>query len=53
METARPCTRPTGTFVVQGWKVDDAEALAEMKIPAYETAVEIPLQLLRFAPTAN
>ena len=27
---------------MQGWKVDDAEALARMKIPAHETAVEIP-----------
>ncbi len=27
-----------GTYVVQGWKVDDAEPLAEMKIPALRGA---------------
>lgn len=42
-----------GTYVVQGWKVDDAEALAEMQIPVQETVVEIPQELLRFAPRQN
>lgn len=39
-----------GTYVVQGWKVDDAEALAEMKIPSHEGAVEVPSELFRFVP---
>lgn len=37
-----------GTFVVQGWKVEDGEALAELQqrgLPAHETAVEIPAAL--------
>ncbi len=38
------------TFLVQGWRVTDAEALAAMDIPGHETAVEIPAALLRFAP---
>lgn len=38
-----------GTFVVQGWKVTDAEALAELAergLPDHETAVEIPAALV-------
>ncbi|KNE80595.1 MULTISPECIES: hypothetical protein [Streptomyces] len=33
---------PGGTFVVQGRKVTDPEALARMEIPDYETVVEVP-----------
>lgn len=39
-----------GTYVVQGWKLTDAEALSQMDIPDHETAVEIPAELLRYAP---
>jgi len=39
-----------GTFVVQGWRVTDAEALDAMTLPAHETAVEIPSSLLRYLP---
>lgn len=39
-----------GTYVVQGWRVTDAEALAAMTIPGHEAAVEIPAALLRFLP---
>lgn len=37
-----------GSWVVQGWVVTDPEALAEMKIPAGETAVEIPDRMIQF-----
>ena len=37
------------TFVVQGWKLLDAEALAGLDVPDHETVVEIPLGLLDFA----
>jgi hypothetical protein len=39
-----------GTYVVQGWKITDHETLSQMDIPDHETAVEIPAELLRFAP---
>lgn len=42
-----------GTYVVQGWKVSDARALAtlhERGMPETETAVEIPAALLGFVP---
>lgn len=39
-----------GTYVVQGWRVLDEEALASMTVPDHETAVEIPAALLRFLP---
>ncbi|MGQ0573862.1 MAG: hypothetical protein ACT4RN_06610 [Pseudonocardia sp.] len=42
-----------GTFVVQGWRLTDAEALAVMDIPEHETAVEIPAGLLRFLPPVS
>ena len=42
-----------GTVVIQGRTVTDEEALTEMRrhgngIPSYESAVEIPAELLRF-----
>ena len=39
-----------GTYVIQGWKVSDPEALAAMDIPERETAIEVPRELLGFAP---
>ncbi|WP_037064313.1 hypothetical protein [Pseudonocardia acaciae] len=39
-----------GTCVVQGWKVTDPAALAAMKIPCTEDAVEVPMALFRFLP---
>ena len=42
-----------GTFVVQGYKVTDPEALAALRergLPEHETAVEIPAALLDYAP---
>lgn len=42
-----------GTYVVQGWKVEDAETLGQMKIPGHETVIEIPKELLSFAPPAE
>ncbi len=53
-----PESNPTGsptvyrtdreTWVVQGWVVTDPDALAEMDIPAGESAVEIPDRMLQF-----
>jgi hypothetical protein len=34
------------TFVVQGWRVSDPEALAQLDIPAHETVVEVPADVL-------
>ena len=42
-----------GTLVVQGWRITDPEALDAMTVPAHETAVEIPVALLRFAPNPD
>ncbi len=43
-----------GTFVVQGWKVTDPDALADLRkrgLPDHETAIEIPAALLTYFPT--
>jgi hypothetical protein len=38
------------TYVIQGWKVTDSEALADLRdVLDGETFVEIPKDLLRFA----
>ncbi|WP_189082566.1 hypothetical protein [Mangrovihabitans endophyticus] len=37
-----------GSWVIQGWVVDDPEALAAMKIPEGETCVEIPDRMIPF-----
>ena len=36
----------TGSFVVQGWKITDQEALRTLDLPEHETAVEVPAALL-------
>jgi hypothetical protein len=44
------------TYVVQGTKITDPEALATLRergLPDHETAVEIPVALLNFAPSAG
>ena len=37
----------SGDIIVQGFKVGDAEALVAMALPETETAVRIPMALLR------
>jgi hypothetical protein len=53
-----PESNPTGsptvyrtdrnTWVVQGWTLTDHDALAQMDIPAMESAVEIPDRMIAF-----
>jgi hypothetical protein len=53
-----PDSNPTGSptiyrtdrdsWVIQGWLVTDPDALARMKIPEGEAAVEIPDRMLPF-----
>ena len=39
-----------GTLLVQGYEVNDPEALAAMKIPPGETVVEVPPSLMKYLP---
>ncbi|MCP2343563.1 hypothetical protein [Actinomadura rupiterrae] len=39
-----------GTFVVQGWRLSDPEALSALDIPAHETVVEVPAELMKALP---
>jgi hypothetical protein len=39
-----------GTFVVQGYKVEDPETLDQLVIPDHETCIEIPAELLKYFP---
>jgi hypothetical protein len=41
------------TYLVQGWKVLDSAALAELNLPEHETVVEVPKALLGFAMPAG
>lgn len=34
------------TFVIQGWRISDPETLAQLDIPAHETVVEVPADVL-------
>lgn len=36
------------TYLVQGWKVEEAERLAVMDIPGHESVVEIPRRMVQF-----
>lgn len=45
-----------GTFVVQGTRITDETALAQLRelgLPDHETAVEIPANLVRLFPQAG
>lgn len=51
---SQPTNSPTlyktdrGSWIVQGWVVDDPDALATLKLPNGETAVEIPDRMIQF-----
>lgn len=38
------------TYLVQGYVVTDPEALAQMRVPASETVVEVPRRLMKYLP---
>ncbi|MFI7273001.1 hypothetical protein [Streptomyces sp. NPDC049879] len=38
------------TYLMQSWRVTDAERLAQMDIPAHETVVEFPKRMMQFFP---
>jgi hypothetical protein len=37
-------------YLVQGWVVDDPSVLADLALPAGETAVVVPKELMRYLP---
>ncbi|BAJ29803.1 MULTISPECIES: hypothetical protein [Kitasatospora] len=43
----------TGNYLLQGWKVLDAERLAQMDIPDHETVIEFPQRMVQFFPEVN
>ncbi len=51
---SNPTNSPTvyrterGSWIIQGFVVDDPEALATLNLPEGETAVEIPDRMLQF-----
>lgn len=40
------CITESGTYVLRGKRVTDGKALAQMSIPAHETAIEIPRNVM-------
>ncbi|MEV1068899.1 hypothetical protein [Streptomyces sp. NPDC050263] len=43
----------TDNYLVQGWKVLDADRLSELDLPEHETVVEIPKRMVQFFPEVN
>ncbi|GAA2255615.1 hypothetical protein GCM10010145_24730 [Streptomyces ruber] len=43
----------TGNYILQGWRVTDAERLAQMDIPDHETVIEFPRRMMQFFPEVN
>jgi hypothetical protein len=39
-----------GTYVIQGWVVDDPKTLSELALPDGETAVIVPKELMKYLP---
>ncbi|MEW2546544.1 hypothetical protein AB0910_12320 [Streptomyces sp. NPDC047002] len=40
----------TGNYLLQGWKVADADRLGQLDIPAHETVIEFPRRMMQFFP---
>jgi hypothetical protein len=43
----------SGNYLLQGWKVLDADRLAQMRIPEHETVIEFPTRMMQFFPEVN
>ncbi|MCT7351339.1 hypothetical protein N4P33_04040 [Streptomyces sp. 15-116A] len=43
----------TGNYILQGWRVTDAERLAQLDIPSHETVIEFPRRMMQFFPEVN
>lgn len=43
----------TGNYLIQGWKVTDAERLAQLDMPEHETVIEFPKRMMQFFPEVN
>ncbi|BBA97319.1 hypothetical protein RVR_3002 [Actinacidiphila reveromycinica] len=43
----------TGHYLLQGWKVLDAERLRQLDIPDHETVIEFPQRMMQFFPEVN
>ncbi|MBT2674482.1 hypothetical protein J7E95_27480 [Streptomyces sp. ISL-14] len=39
-----------GTYLVQGWKVDDEARRSQLDLPGHEDVIEIPKRMVRFFP---
>lgn len=40
-------------FVIQGWKLADADALRSLDLPDHEAAIAVPKELVRYLPKEN
>lgn len=40
-------------YVIQGWKVADAETLAQLDMPEHEAAIIVPKALMKYLPKAT
>ncbi|MQY13768.1 hypothetical protein SRB5_39200 [Streptomyces sp. RB5] len=40
----------TDNYVLQGWKVTDAERLGRLDLPDHETVIEFPKRMMQFFP---
>jgi hypothetical protein len=43
----------TGNYVLQGWKVLDAERLAQLDLPEHETVIGFPRRMMQLFPEVN
>jgi hypothetical protein len=41
------------TYVFQGWRITDAERLAQLDLPDHETVIEFPKRMMQFFPEVN
>ncbi|MGW8849173.1 hypothetical protein ACWGNE_15450 [Streptomyces xiamenensis] len=40
----------SGNYILQGWRVTDAQRLDQLDIPGHETVIEFPKRMMQFFP---
>ncbi|MFD0260128.1 hypothetical protein ACFVH7_17845 [Kitasatospora indigofera] len=43
----------TDNYLIQGWKVPDAERLTQLDLPEHETVIEFPRRMMQFFPEVS
>ncbi|MFF2377312.1 hypothetical protein ACFVUW_23285 [Streptomyces xiamenensis] len=43
----------SGNYILQSWRVTDANRLAQLDVPGHETVIEFPKRMMQFFPEVS